>query len=243
MSPSAPHQASTHARKVALACAASTAFAASSCLAASFAEVGDAGQTPALAQVTSVGGDLTDIFGTLSSSLDADLYVIRIANPGAFSATTLNAVGGFLDTQLFLLTLAGAPVALNDDDAGGLSTLSTLSTLPAGSSFGTLTAGFYLLGVSVSGLDPVNINGQLLFENGLPTSVRGPAADLQPALLGSFADNTFFADSGTYDIQLTGALAAVPEPSTSLMLLAGGALAAFGTRRRRRAMTTPDTEA
>jgi hypothetical protein len=90
-----------------------------------------------------------------------------------------------------------------------------------------------VLGVAMSGYDPRNLSGQLLFGAGLPTSTRGAAFGLQPAVLGGFADNTFFADSGAYDVQLSGAVAAaVPEPASSLLFVAGGAFALFASRRR-----------
>jgi hypothetical protein len=199
-------------------------------------EIGDAGQTQATAQFTTGGsGLLTNIRGSLLSSHDADLYVIYISNPAAFSATTVNPTGGFLDTQLFLLTMAGAPIALNDDAPGGLS---LLSTLPVGSA-SSLAAGFYLLGISMSGYDPVNAVNQLLFASGLSTDVRGPASGLQPGVLGGFFDSTFFNDSGRYDIQLTGARPAIPEPGTGALVLLGVALCAFATTRRRRAPGRP----
>jgi hypothetical protein len=216
------------ARKAAVVCAIACGFASAS-HAVTFTESGDAGQTQATAQVAGGVGPLTDIFGLLRSPLDADLYVINITSPATFSASTVNATGGFLDTQLFLLTLAGAPLLLNDDDPGGLS---LLSRLPVGSA-AALGAGLYLLGISQSGYDPANGVNQLLFASGLSTSIRGPAFGLQPGVLGQFADNTFFADSGPYDIQLTG-VAAIPEPEISLMLLAGGAFCAYAGSRRRR---------
>jgi hypothetical protein len=208
-----------------------TAMAAGQSFAAIHTEVGDAGQTQSTAQETGAAGvSLTDIFGSLLSETDADLYLINIVDPAAFSATTFNATGGFLATQWFWLTLSGAPVYVNDDDPGGLT---TLSTLPAGNALGPISAGLYLLGVSMSGYDPVNVVNQLLFASGLPTDVRGPATGLQPAVLGGFFDNTFFADSGPYDIQLTGAVA-VPEPTTGALVVLAVALCAFVTSQRRR---------
>lgn len=205
-------------------------------------ESGDAGQTQATAQVTSVAigsTTLTDIYGSFSSGLDADLYLIRIVDPVAFSATTFNATGSGLDTQLFLLTAQGAPVEFNDDDAGGLT---TLSTLPAGASVRPVTSGLYLLGVSNWGYDPVNANNQLLFANGLSTETRGAATGLSPGVLADFYDDTYGTGSaGIYQIQLTGAAVAtpVPEPSTALMMLtAGGLGAGLGAVRRRRRQAT-----
>ena len=233
MFPIARFQLTPVARKAAFACASLAALAALPGQAEAFTESGDAGQTQATAQVTTGVGALTDIVGALASATDADLYLIQITSPGSFSASTVNATGGFLDTQLFLFTLAGAPVFMNDDDAGGQSVLSTLGS---GSSFGPVSAGFYLLGVSMSGYDPVNINGQTLFAAGLPTTLRGPASGLQPALLGGFFDGTYYADSGAYDIVLTGAAvaAAVPEPASALLFAIGGVLGAAAALRRRR---------
>lgn len=220
------------ARKLAFACAMGAAVAALPSHAATYTELADAGQTLASAQVTTGSGALTNVYGSLLSSTDADLFLINITNPAAFSASTVNAISGLLDTQLFLLTAAGAPVFVNDDDAGGLS---FLSTLPAGSA-STLTAGVYILGISLSGYDPVNSANQLLFANGLPTSVRGAAFGLQPATLGGFTNNAFSTDIGSYDIQLTGAVAAaVPEPTTGVLFLLGAGVTALAVSRRRAA--------
>ena len=70
-------------------------------------EVGDAGDLPGTAQTTVGVGltDLTDIFGTISSSSDQDMYLINIDNPAAFSASTNNpqtTLSVDHDTQLFL---------------------------------------------------------------------------------------------------------------------------------------------
>lgn len=200
--------------------------------AATFTENGDAGQTVASAQDTSSSGPLqalTGISGSISSSTDADLYLIHIADPLSFVASATAAGTSMFDPQLFLLTLNGAPVALNDDAAGGVDTLPTLGGING------LTAGFYLLGVSQSGYDPVNSVNQLLFASGLPTDTRYPATGLQPAALGGFSDGTFFADSGSYALQLSGvdtlSVSAVPEPSTLMLFAAGGLLAALRRRR------------
>ena len=195
-------------------------------------EFGDAGQTLGTAQVAR--GDsspLTAILGLLSSSTDADLYLINIVNPGMFSATTVNSTGNpFFDTQLFLLTLSGAPVYLNDDADGS----TVRSTLPAGSLFGPVSAGLYILGISLSGYDPVNEVSQLLFEMGLTTDVRGPVSLLQPARLGGFFDSMLYTDAfDAYRIQLTGATA-VAEPSSALLAVLAGTLCAGATVRRRR---------
>ncbi len=226
------------ARSLAASCAIGAAFVSTSAHAYVVNEFGDAGQTQATAQSTVGGsGSLTDIFGSLLSPTDADLYVVDITNPATFSATTDNSVGGALDSQIFLLTLAGAPIYFNDDANG----FSLLSTLPAGNALRPTVAGRYLLGVAASGYNPVNAANQLLFatlaQSYLPTDVAGPAFGLQPAVLGGFTDQTYDpGEFGPYDLRLTGVndpVASVPEPSTGGLMLAGGMLvAAFGLRRR-----------
>jgi hypothetical protein len=212
--------------------------------AATFSETGDAGQTPGQAQSTQAAGPagtaLTAVSGTILSATDADLFLITIADPLAFSATTFNAgTGDFLDTQLFLFSVAGAPILMNDDDASGLT---LQSTLPAGHPLRPTSAGSYLLGVSLSGFDPVNLNNQLLFEPlgsfVQSTDVRGPNAGLQPALLSDFSFSGFAGGGGSYQVQLTGVTVPVPEPSTWLMLAVGAAGLPWLTRRRRGSRST-----
>lgn len=211
--------------------AVAAAFTAGQASAVTILEIDDAGQTLATAQNTTSAGPLqsiTALSGSVSSSTDADLYLIHIANPAAFFATADGSTTMF-DPQLFLLTVAGAPVALNDDAAGGLTTLPMLSGIAS------LAAGYYILGVSQSGYDPVNSANQLLFANGLTTDIRYAANGLQPATFSGFSDGTFFADSGSYTVQLGGVdsftATAVPEPASALLLAAGGLLVL--SRRRR----------
>ncbi|MBS0658042.1 MAG: hypothetical protein JSR82_07335 [Verrucomicrobia bacterium] len=197
-----------------------------------FVENPDAGATLSAASNTgaSTGAPLSAVAGTLSTVGDADLFLVRIFDPAAFSVSTVN-VFTFVDTQLFVLTLAGEPVVLNDDAAGGLT---LQSTIPAGSLSG-LSAGLYYVGVSLSGNDPVSGAGQTLFADGLSTGLRGP----NPSLAGSFGgflDSGLGGNAGTYLFTLTGAqtgfLPPIPEPSV-LALGAGGLLALLARRVRR----------
>jgi hypothetical protein len=198
--------------------------------AVTYTELGDAGQTPGTAQTTgAAAGALTDIFGSLASTTDADLYVINITSTSSFSASTVNLATGSLDTQLFLFTLNGTPLFANDDEPGGAS---FLSRLPAGTA-SSLTPGLYLLGIANSGTDPVNAVSQLVFAaGGLSTDVRGPAANLQPPQMSGFSGTGF--TSGAYTVQLTG-VAAIPEPATTALWALGGAALALAARRRRAA--------
>lgn len=196
-------------------------------------EQGDAGASATTAQITgSVAGQaLTSIGGTISETSDADFYLINITAPALFSATTVG--GSLVDTQLYLFTLAGAPVYLNDDADG----FTLQSTLPAGSVLGPQMAGTYILGISVSGVDPVNSSNQTLFAPaGFSTDLRGPASNTFGTVAGVF-DNSSFPDAGAYTIALTGAVAAVPEPSMGAMFAAGAALMGVAGLRRRRTAT------
>jgi hypothetical protein len=205
----------------------------------------NAGQTLATASDTATpatGASLTTINGSLTS-LDADLYRIYISAPGAFSATTNNALtnnsypgGGPLDTALFLFDWAGHAIASNDDDANGLDLTSTLS--PSNALLSNLAAGYYYLGISISGNEPVNSVNQLLFQTGSTTATRGPASGLNPTTLADFDGNTYDPTPGAYQINLTGvavgpaAVAGVPEPATWAMMVLGFGAIGAGLRRR-----------
>jgi hypothetical protein len=199
-----------------------------------YTETGDAGQTIGTAQNTGVAGQaLSQIFGSIGTIGDADIFKISITNAAAFSATTVNAgTGTGLDTALFLFDSNGRPVYANDDDAGGLS---LQSTLPAGNALGPLSVGVYYLAISLSGDEPVNSTNQLLFATGSSTtdlrgpnpSATGPQTNFDPSLVDPGSP------TGAYEIDLTGAVT-VPEPST-IALYVFGALGflRIGLRRRK----------
>lgn len=208
----------------------------------------NAGQTLGTAADTTTpatGLALTAINGTLTSN-DADLYRIYISAPGSFSATTNNAItntsypGGFeLDTQLFLFDSAGHAIATNDDRNGTslTSTLSSSNVLLSG-----LVAGFYYVGISIPGTEPVNNANQLLFQgypDGDTTAVRGPAGGVVPTTLATFDGSAYDDTPGAYQITFAGvtfgpaATGGVPEPATWAMMLMGFGAIGAGLRRRR----------
>lgn len=195
-----------------------------------YTEMGDAGQTQGTAQNSSITQSGT-IFGTISDINDADVFSLTITNTTTIAFSTVNALteASDLDTQLFLFTSAGLPVVANDDDASGLY---VQSTLPAGNSFlATLGAGTYYIGISLSGNDPINSNGQLVFTtgNGDSTALRGPASGLNPTNWNTFDSNNFNGPTGAYQIDIT----SVPEPSTVALYAIGAlALLLIGAKRK-----------
>ncbi len=83
--------------------------------AATFTEIGDAGETLSAAQVISTGQQpLESICGALSG--DADLFQTLVTGGWTFLATTVGGAG--FDTQLFLFDSAGMGVYWNDDSFG-----------------------------------------------------------------------------------------------------------------------------
>lgn len=205
---------------------------------------GNAGQTLATAADTTTsatGLALTTINGTLTAQ-DADLFRIYISSPGTFSVTTNNAVtnssypGGFsLDTALFLFDATGHAIATNDD-TDGMTLTSTLSHTNA--LLSNLAAGYYYLGISISGNEPVNAVNNLLFQTGDYTDVRGPATNITPTTLADFDAFSYDDTPGAYQINLTGvtfgpaAVAGVPEPATWAMMVMGFGAIGAGLRRR-----------
>jgi hypothetical protein len=198
--------------------------------AAPFLEVGDAGNLPGTALTTDVSG-LDAILGNLSAQdpfdavLDVDMYLLYITDPGGFSASTVGATGfNVEDPQLFLFTSTGAGVFMNDDDPSGLNgSQSALGALPLG-----FTPGFYFLAIGWFDNEPLSAIGALLFD-----ASTGLAAGPDPVVSWN-NDVTLRLDVPTaYQINLAGAVSAVPEPSTMTLTALG--LAALVRRLRQRA--------
>ncbi|MBL0088159.1 MAG: hypothetical protein IPP44_16515 [Ideonella sp.] len=243
MSKFLPFLRSAGARHVAAALIVASTLIAGPSVASVWTEQGDAGQTQATAQQTYSNGpaaSLDSIGGSFGSMFDVDLYLIHIVNPGAFSATTVG--GTLMDTQLFLFSLGGAGIYMNDDDPLYAMDANSflLSTLVAGSVLGPVAEGFYLLGISLNGNDPTNgaPSNDLLFASGLSTEIRGPNGSISPAVLGGFTGTTNFDEQGAYTIKLTG-VSAVPEPASGLLAaLASGLCVLVSRKGSRKAAAT-----
>ena len=246
----------------AILCLALVGFA-GSVSAAEFNEPADTVQEPgpadAVAPTGTTGDSLTAINGSIAESIsngkkDADLYLIFISDPAAFSATTVG--GADFDTQLFLFSADGTGIYSNDDTSetpgpgpgkGNNDVLQ--STLPAGHILGPTEAGCYLLGISGFNQDPDDGSGPI-FPNAMGpgpfTDVVGPKdnAHSLEGWIGAHGNNNW----GAYTILLTGVtiepceeeppppppppppIEVIPEPATMALLGLGLGLAALRLR-------------
>ena len=202
--------------------------------ATTFTEVGDTGNLPGTAQVTSGVGLLTEIVGTLSpANGDAqDMYLIHIDGGGTFSATTVGGLG--FDSELFLFDASGKGVYANDDVSGNFAP----STLPAGNPLTPITAGDYYLTITQCCFAPISSGGQIFTLAG-PNhrAVSGPtgAGGDSPVTGYTGAFGQIPTVGGPYHIFLTGAHATVvSEPHAFALMLAGLGMVGLFARHRRK---------
>jgi hypothetical protein len=230
--------------------AAGLVLASGTAIAGTWVEVPDAGQGIGGAfQNTSGVGALNNITGLTSVAGGdwVDAYCIKIVNPAAFfasvNATFPGAAGAAasFDTRLFLFTLAGAPVMMNDDWPA------TTSPFPSAIAHPTLytgtgeitvdnpqltTAGDYILAITGYSNNIENVANQDLFRVDSLfdfDALYGP----DPAVgdqVPHHWENGGSDASGTYNIVLGGAEYSVPAPG-ALALLGTGGLVAFRRRR------------
>jgi len=177
-------------------------------------EIGDAGDTPLMAQTPIGTGALNIISGAINSGTDTDVFRIYIPDPNIF-AVTMNGttLSGDNDTELYVLDALGSLV-FNDDDSGP----GWLSQVNAGALAGR-PGGIYLVAYNQFSSIPEN-------------------AQLNPVTGWTFLNNP--SQTGMVQLNLTGAefvpqpasaeLASVPEPSTWLLL--GSGLVGLATWKR-----------
>jgi hypothetical protein len=173
--------------------AAGLALAASSCaLAQSWAEVGDAGELPASAQLANGTGQLFSISGTIGGPSDTDMYLMEVCDFGAFSATTVG--GATFDTQLFLFNISGLGLASNDDSQATTQSTITSQFVPSN--------GACYLAISAYDRDPVSAGGLIFDPPAFTTEVNANGPGGGSPISGWLNATTTI---GAYTITLTGA--------------------------------------
>ena len=175
-------------------------------------EVGDAGNLRVTAN--DMGGSaVTQINGTFTDAMDADVYRLCLTDGASFSA---NSVGGntptTLDTQMFLFDSQGYGVYANDDWNGARG-----STLPAQHRYSPHAGGEYFLAISSYNRDPQSSQGEIfqdnfshmLFPDGVLYANGFGAAETLSGWNGRANGGP-----GTYRILLTGTRSCVPPDTT-----------------------------
>ena len=186
----------------------------------------DAGQLVTTATPVSGAGTIDAIRGTLGGGIDsADLFAIYLTAGTAFTATTTlsNFTYNAFDTVLYLFDAAGKGLFANDDDGDFGGPQSTIAD------FLPTVSGLYYLAIAGAGYTPVS-GGAAIFPSLWGQGGNVPANASAGALTGWSSVTSEFGD---YEIVLSGATAAIPEPAS--LLLAGAALGAAGLIRRRKA--------
>lgn len=194
-----------------------------------YTETDDVGQLPGTAaDLTGLAVDR--ILGTMELG-GADMFKIYIADPAAFSASTLNP-GTSFDTRLQLFDGFGMGVYANDD---GPTAWGTRSLLPAGHALSPTAAGTYFLAVSHWINEPSSVGGDI-FAASTSAAVMGPTGPGGDSPITGWVGGGW---GGTYEITLTGAgiaptTAIVPVPGAALLVCVGVGVSRSMLRRVRR---------
>lgn len=191
--------------------------------AATFNEVGDAGQTLLTANlVTSL--DPTSISGVISAPSDADLFAVMLTAGSTFTARSAAGSSGpaIADTQLFLFDPGGKGLRYNDD-VEVTDFYSQVSFTPGAS-------GTYYLGISAVAFNPQDASSAFIYVRDPfnPTAQPGPSA--AGPLASWAADGSGFEDMGAYSIEVSG-VSPIPEPGTYASMALGLVMLAALRRR------------
>jgi hypothetical protein len=201
---------------------------------------GDAGGTPATANITYGSGTLTAIDGSLSNITGgADMYEIYISDPSTFSAETAGrgATDPIVNPSIYLFNVNGIALFGEDNISGS----NAQAEIPAGT-LASLTAGYYYILLTPSGRLPRNAEGQDLFgDDTNSTGLLTPSGSVTDLVIDRYATSGTTpnpADAGSdYEIDLTGAdFVPAPEPATVGFVVVG--LALLGGLSRRSGLRT-----
>jgi hypothetical protein len=175
-------------------------------------EVGDAGDSPATAQVTAGTGTLEAIIGTLDPPTDVDVFQIFITDPAAFSITMLGTnLSVDNDTLLYVMDAAGNLLFVDDDSGPGL-----LAQLNVGDLAG-YAPGLYLVAYTLFLSQPIGT-----------TPVFGWFVDPDPPQTGTVQLNFTAAQFAVTDDEPEPPVVAEPH---SVLMLGIGALCVVFKRR------------
>lgn len=198
-------------------------------------EISDAGQLVGTAQEPTGDGRLRNIYGTISTTNDVDMYRLYISNPDTFSAS-VNSTSGDLDSAIGLFNEGGFALYANDDAMLGTRN----AALPAGHVNGPQAPGWYHLAVVPLGTPPVSGDGftpdHYMFPNvSSPyTQVFTASGPGGASPLTGWAPVDDMALNEGYRLRLSGVqVSPIPEPETYAMLLAGLGLIGAMVRRRK----------
>ncbi len=175
--------------------------AAANCRPAIFAETVEAGDLPGTATpVSGTGQPLVRISGAIDAGGDGDMFQFQVCDAAHFSATT--AGGTTLDTILSLYTSDGTGVTWNDDEVGG-PTLQSRITSQFVSAAGN---GTYYIHVSQFNKIPYGNNGNIWINDGIAFPYRTERAPDGPGAPGPITgwNASTGTGLGSYAIAMTG---------------------------------------
>lgn len=163
--------------------------------AAGWFESVDAGELPWTSQQAEGNGEFVRIGGRIIGA-EADVYLIDICDPAAFTASTEGHANW--DTQLYLFREDGAGVSFNDDSpvSGGVQSRLTGQFVTA--------PGRHLLGISEFNRKPETVDGDAIWQQSPSQVERAPDGPGSGGTLANWVAPSNGA-GGFYEIRLAGA--------------------------------------
>jgi len=187
---------------------------------------GDAGQLTGSAQPVTGSFEFTGISGSLSDSLDRDIYQIRITNPDDFSFIVTFA-GGNTDTILALFNSSGIGVVYHDNNS-----LTDLRSRLDYTSLFVNSPGDYYLAIMGGGQTFTSTSGNIWNEVAPFEVQKAPDGVGASGALFGYAGVGQAPPVGNYTITVAGGVTPVPEPAFYGVAFAVMGLVVAGIRSR-----------